>query len=417
MIDGADITAMAGRQNWLFLNSVGPTAVVEGFGDLSSWRRDALPRYVANHAARARRMARRNLPFVVVIAPEATGIYPDQLPDGVPIETPTMAEHLADALSAEGIAVVCPSALLRGARGPVDTYLRVDSHWSSYGAFLCYGALMAALGRRPTIRWRDVRYAVRTGFGDLSAHVVPERSGAVHTASVPGHQATVGPNVFDQRARNVRRHTCATGIGRALVFRDSFAHAMIPFLDRSFAETILVGGSPAMPDDAIDLFKPDCVILEVAERSLLLDQDPFADWQPRTFEQMFYERADNPTGGALQVAARAAAEAGRRTEAIAAAAVAIALEGNGARLHNLGYALMDAGQSDPALLKLGFTLCRSVAPHRHDRCLHWLHGQLAYMFKQEDEAPLGHGARPGAAARQCAVPLFPCGLGLSARRP
>lgn len=391
MIEGADVTAVEGRGNWLFLNSVGPTATLAGFGDLSAWRRDRLPRWVASLRARHLRMGARSLPFLVVIAPEATGIHPDRLPEGTAVEVPTMAEHLAAALAREGVGVVCASDVLRGARGPVDTYQRVDSHWSSYGAYLCYRAVVAALGRPPAVDWSEVRYTVRTGFGDLSAHVEPERPGSIHTATVPGVEAAAGPNVFDQRARNVRRHTCATGVGRALVFRDSFANGLIPFLERTFAETVLVGGSPAMPDDAVDLFAPDLVILEVAERSLLLDQDPFADWQPRTFDQLFHERAGNPVGGSLQVASRAAAEAGRRAEAVAAAAVAVALEGDGAHLHNLGYALMEAGQADPALLRLGHTLCRTVAPRRHDRCLHWLHGQLAYMTGHEEEARAAMG--------------------------
>lgn len=391
MIEGGDVTAVRGRGNWLFLNSVGPTAVLAGFADLTAWRRRRLPGLVASFRARSRRMAARNLPFLVVIAPEATGIHPDRLPEGTAVEVPTMAEHLAEALAREGVRAVCASSVLRGARGPVDTYQRVDSHWSSYGAFLCYGAVMAALGRRPAVGWSDVRYTVRTGFGDLSARVDPERPGAIHAATVPGLEAAAGPNVFDQRARNLRRHTCATGVGRALVFRDSFANGLLPFLERTFAETVLVGGSPAMPDDAVDLFAPDLVILEVAERSLLLDQDPFADWQPRTFDQLVHERATNPAGGALQVASRAAAEAGRRTEAIAAAAVAVALEGGEARLHNLGYALMEAGQADPALLKLGYALCRTAAPRGKDRCLHWLHGQLAYMTGREEEARAAMG--------------------------
>ena len=387
MIAGADVQAVEGRDGWLFLSRVGAVDTLRGFHDIGEWRRGSLPGFVANFAARGRRMAARGIPFVVVLAPEATGVYPDMLPDGAgPIEIPTMAEHLAAALAEEGVDVVCPATQLRAARGPVDVYQRLDSHWSAFGAFLCYREILARLEGSRGVGWRDVSYSVRNGFGDLSVHVVPERSGAVHGADVPAIEASAGPNVFDHRARNVRRHTCGTGVGRALVFRDSFAGALTPFLERTFAETILVGGSPAMPDDAIDRFAPDVVILEMAERSLLVPQDPFADWPAASFEQRHFERATNPTGGRLQCESQAALEGGKVAEAVAAAAVAVALEGTGNRPHNLAHALMVAGQGNPALLKLGHGLCAGAATARDDRYLHWLHGQFAYMRGREPEA-------------------------------
>ncbi len=55
MIEGADVTAVEGRGNWLFLNSVGPTATLAGFGDLSAWRR---PRYKVIQAVPPARPAR-----------------------------------------------------------------------------------------------------------------------------------------------------------------------------------------------------------------------------------------------------------------------------------------------------------------------------------------------------------------------
>ena len=386
MIAGADVGAVEGLDGWLFLRRVGDIDTLQGFSDLGEWRRRVLPGFVANFASRARRMAARGIPFVVVLAPEATGIYPDMLPeDAGPIETPTMAEHLAGALAEEGIKVVCPAARLRAARGPIDVYQRLDSHWSAFGAFLCYREILEQLSIEGPC-WRDIRYSVRNGFGDLSIHVIPERSGAVHDTEIPAISATAGANIFDNRARNVRRHQCEAGVGRALVIRDSFASALTPFLERTFAETILVGGSPAMPDDAIDHFAPDIVILEMAERSLLVPQDPFADWPAASFEQLHYEKATNPIGGQWQCQARTALEGNKPIEAMAAASVAIALEGADGRFHNLAHALLMAGHGNPTLLKVGDELCARTAPQRDDRYLHWLHSQFAYMRGRETEA-------------------------------
>ena len=386
MIAGSDTGVVEGREGWLFLAANGSIPVLEQFADTSEWRHTRLPRLVASYEARSRAVRARGVPFLVVVAPEACGVMPDMLPPGRSIDLPTRAEQFANRLRAAGVDVVCPSAALRAARGPIDTYQRLDSHWTPYGAFLCWEAMKPYLPPTAKVGWRDVRYSSRVGYGDLSVQLEPQRIGPVHFADLPGIPVVTGPNVFDRRERNVRRTTCATGAGRALVFRDSFGNALAPYLERAFAETILVGGSPAMPMDALELFKPDVVILEVAERTLLLDWDPFADWPARTFDQMFHEKLNDAVGGRYQAEATAAIAAHRPLDAIAPAAVAIALGAGAPRVHNLVQALMDAGQADPALLQLGHTLCAALAPGRNDRYLHYLHAQLSYMTGREPEA-------------------------------
>ena len=360
--------------------------ILDQFADTAEWRRVMLPRLVASYTTRARLVQARGAAFLLVVAPEASGVMSDKLPPGRSVDIPTRAEQFADRVREAGVDVVCPSPALRAARGPVDTYQKLDSHWTPYGAFLCWEAMKEYLPRQRAVGWRDVRYTSRVGYGDLSVQLVPERVGPIHFAELPGTTVVTGPNVYDRRELNVRRTTCAAGVGRALVFRDSYGNALAPYIERAFAETILVGGSPAMPMDALDLFKPDVVIMEVAERTLLLETDPFSDWPARTFEQMFHEKLANPVGGRYQAEATAAIAAHKPRDAIAPAAVAIALEGAEARVHNLAQALMDAGQSDPALLQLGYTMCAAIAPHRQNRYLHYLHAQLSYMTGREPEA-------------------------------
>ena len=385
MIAGGGIGVAEGRDGWLFLDSVGGGPVLSLFADTAAWREAHLPRLAANFAARSRRVRAMGLPFLVVVAPEASGIMVDKLPPGRTVDVPTRGEQFAERLRAEGVDVVCPSAALRAAAGPVPTYQSLDSHWSPYGAFLCWEAMKPFL---PTasVGWRDVRFTNAPGFGDLSVQMVPERTGTVQYATLPGIAAQAGPNVFDRRERNVRRTACAAGHGRALVFRDSFGNALAPYLERAFAEAILVGGSPAMPTDAIELFQPDIVILEIAERTLLLEEDAFADWPVQTFAQLHYDRIGHPAGGRLQVESSAALAEGRIADAIAAAAVAVALEGPAPRVHNLAQALLDAGAADPAKTRLGHALCAALAPGRNDRYLHYLHARLAYALGHEAEA-------------------------------
>jgi Flp pilus assembly protein TadD len=384
MVAGSEISVLNGKSGWLFLQAFGSNAYLKHAHDLSNWRRHNLPKHIANYVARHRRVVDRDIPFVVVFAPEASGIYGENLPDGWSVEQPTACEVLAEQLAARGVNVVCPSVELRRAKGAVDLCQRLDSHWSYWGAYICYRRIVDALGekfRSSAIPWQDVWYGSQEGYGDLGVHAVPERKGDIQTIEIPSFDVVADRNVYDVRDKNVRRFTCSRGKGKALVFRDSFANFLSPFLERTFAETILVAPAPTMPDSAVDWFKPDLVILEVAERGLFGDEDPLSDWSVRTFAQEYLELAQNKVGGRLQVDATNLIASGKAQEAIATAAAAIAIEGDGSRPYNLAWALHNSGQYD-----LCYKLTSQISASRNDRFLYYLQANSAYFRKQFQEA-------------------------------
>ena len=343
-----------------------------------------LPRHVANYLSRHKRVTERGIPFILVFAPEATGIYPEHLPDSAGVELPTVAEILSERLRAEGVEVICPSEALRAAKGAVDLYLQLDSHWSFSGAYLCYRQIVAALQQNLPVKevaWQHISYGSRNGYGDLGVHTRPERKGPIQTVDIAGYEVTTSSTIYDQREKNFRQTTCPMGVGKALVFRDSYANALSPFLERTFAETTLIAPAPTMLDSAIDLYAPDVVILEVAERALYQEEFAFSDWDARTFEQNYFERLENPVGGKLQTESLTYIGAGQPAEAIPALAVAVALEGENARVHNLAWALLNMGNSP-----LCRTLSAAFAAKTDNRFLHYLHSQAAYNCNLQEEA-------------------------------
>ena len=329
-------------------------------------------------------MQERGIPFVVVFAPEASGIYDEFLPDAYKIERPTACEILAMELRNRGVNVVCPSEAMRAAKGAIDVCEKLDSHWSSFGAFICYRQIIAALGAPydgVTTVWQDVIYGAELGFGDLGVHVTPERRGYVQNADIPARPVTAHRNTFDIREKNLRRFESASGVGKALIFRDSFANALSPFLERTFAETILVAPAPTMQDSAIDFFEPDCVILEVAERALFTFEDGFSDFPARTFRQEYLELAENAVGGRLQVQSVNAMISGRVDEALALAAMAVAKEGNSARIYNLAWALRHK-----ELFDLCYKLTSEVSGDLNDPFVFYLQADSAYFLGRAQEA-------------------------------
>lgn len=384
MIAGSQISVIPGGAHRLFLKGFGNNEYLLEAADLTRWREEKLPRLVANYVARHRRMAERGIPFLVVFGPEASGIYPEHLPEGFKAETPTACEILAAELGKHGVNVVCPSEAMRQAKGPVDVCLKLDSHWSPFGAYICYLQIIDALGPSygtARVPWQSVFYEEKIGYGDLGVQVSPERKGYVQSVSVAIKDIMSGKNVYDLRDKNLRHSTNPNGVGKALIYRDSFTNALAPFFEATFAETFLVAPAPVMLDSAVDAVDPDVVILEVAERALFGYEGDFADWSVRSFAQEYRELADNPVSGRLQVQALKAIYAGEFDEAIALAAMAIAKEGSSPRLYNLAWALNKKGRHD-----LCYQLTTQHADALNDAFIYYLQADSAAWLGNVDAA-------------------------------
>lgn len=380
MIAGSQISVVSGGSDRLFLRAFADNEYLREASNLNDWKREKLPRLISNYMARHRRMVERGVPFLVVFGPEASGIYPEHLPEGYKIQSPTACEILAQELSARGVRVICPSEAMRRAKGPVDVCLKLDSHWSNFGAYICYLEIMDALGApfvSATVPWQEVYYEERIGYGDLGVQVSPERKGYIQHVKIPNIPVQASKNIFDIRDKNLRRFHNPRGIGKALIYRDSFTNALSAFFEATFSETYLVAPAPMMLDSAVDQFNPDVVILEVAERALFGYEDPFADWSVRTFAQEYLEIADNPAGGRLQVQALNAIYEGKFDDAVALAASAIAREGENPRIYNLAWALHR---------KERFELCYQVTSHASDK----LNDPFIYYLEADSASFMGN---------------------------
>jgi hypothetical protein len=171
--------------------------------------------------------------------------------------------------------------------------MQTDSHWNCRGAFLAYGALMEAINRNrheklPVLAEKDVEFERRTdpvgrdlvraslgtpylfpeGYAMRCKIGSGEPANATYTALETGEPLSLYETYVAARASRVINHDFPEG-PRVLVLRDSYANAMIPFLNRSFGELIYMAHTAKPPDEAlIHKMAPDIVIYEHVERTL-----------------------------------------------------------------------------------------------------------------------------------------------------
>lgn len=269
-------TVWRGRDGWWFLANDGAlesTLNEPPFtaAEIETWR--AILQRTADF------LAGRGIAYVFVVAPEKATIYPEFLPDGVyPRGGPTRTDQLVDDLRAHStVPVVDLRESLLAAKPRQRLFHLTDTHWNEVGAGVAYRQILRALA---------VPGLVPPG-GDDAFDVTPSRDPGGDLAWMLGLSRTLGETslrLVPKEPRRARIVEPADGdprfavprvvtvvddarLPRALVYRDSFGSALVPFLAEHFQRMVALWEYDVVPA-TIGEEQPQVVIQEWVGRRL-----------------------------------------------------------------------------------------------------------------------------------------------------
>ena len=213
--------------------------------------------------------------FLFAVSPNKNTLYPEHMPYYYVRDTsPSNYDRLKPYLDEAGVRYCDLQAFFTGL--PDTWYLKTDSHWDNRGALLATNELFAALGR-PGIDVDAASAVAREDFlGDLESMLKP--AGAQLETNYYYEGYSDGPNatgeLWSYAASSEQDVTAdwiqtqgTAGSGSVLMFRDSFANALVPFWSASFKDAAF---SKLVPYNLPDMnkVKADTVVIERAERHL-----------------------------------------------------------------------------------------------------------------------------------------------------
>lgn len=258
-----------GTDGWLYFQKTMPDYTGEtSLSDYQAARLqkvgELMAEYVESHGAA----------FALTVVPNKATVYPDNLPyyyrvpDSYEVtkpycDSPTPLYVLNQALADSDWYVDMTAALT----ADTDTllYHKRDSHWNNLGARVGYDALMSAVGGNAGA-YADTPYRIEAVWdGDLDALL---------GSSYKDEQAVWQTDfTYDYTSRYRSEEDilitteCADGEGHLVMFRDSFANALLPLLAQQYATATF---SRALPYalDLTEIEGADTVIVEIVERNL-----------------------------------------------------------------------------------------------------------------------------------------------------
>lgn len=234
-------------------------------------------------------LAARGIKYLLVVAPEKDQVYPEYLHETGRAPRVSRQDQLIAALSGSNVEILDLRPSLIEAKRAHLVYLKTDTHWNSFGAFVAYQTIIQDLSksfpRLQALAESDLKFSPpASASGNLAKLLGLHNSitEQVIGVSAGGSQPIVNGEIGNSNEM-VQSEQPGSGLPRLLMFRDSFSTAMIPFLARHFSRATYIWQQD-VDRRLIETEHPDMVIQEVYEGAIApyppLDVRATADQKP-----------------------------------------------------------------------------------------------------------------------------------------
>jgi hypothetical protein len=271
--------AIIGKQNWIYLYG-------ESFGISQDIARKnllaqpVLTTVINGWLERRALLKTKNIRYYQAIWPDKHNIYPEYLPFSVKMQmkdTLSKVDQMITALKEADstVEIIDVRSDLIAAKSITQAYLKNDTHWNEYGAFVAYQKLIGRVAADyPTLHPKEVKDFDITwqdsGSGDL-LQIMGMNSTNVFIDRVPGFKPlTFTPDIValptDSYPASTEffKNNKSENMLRVLVFRDSYTRALTNLINPHFLEVLYIWGN--YDQQIVDRYQPNIVIDAHVER-------------------------------------------------------------------------------------------------------------------------------------------------------
>lgn len=219
---------------------------------------------------------KRKIDFVFTVPPNKNTLYDENMPyyHNSKLEFEHNAVRLEEYLVEQKVNYISLFDLFE--QQDEVLYLKRDSHWNMKGACLAYNSIMDSLSIKHEDYSKTEPVVENTANGDLNKMLY-----SFYGETEENYNYNLTQNYkYSNDVKSVEDGWIITenkdGKGTLLMFRDSFADTLIPFMSNEFETAYYSKGQPNAMERYIDEDTPDCVVVEKVERNIsdYLDTPP-----------------------------------------------------------------------------------------------------------------------------------------------
>ncbi len=267
-----------GKDGWLFYNSpINGVNINDYYGE-TLFSDQEITTIQKNLLRLKSTLKAQGINLVVVLAANKHTIYDEYLPNYIQKNKGllTRADQIKNIMKETEILYIDTRPILLKAKKEYQypLYYKTDTHWNDLGGFVVSQEIVktiATLGYRVhklTDNSSYINSEKTTYWHDLGGFINLEKykNDTNFFLTTPKNYTYTEEKLYGGRHDSYVVTTLKQpSYGKILVFRDSFASALIPYLSESFSRAVYVW-SPSVDYNLIKAEKPDIVIIEFVER-------------------------------------------------------------------------------------------------------------------------------------------------------
>lgn len=267
---------IVGKDGWLFYNGEG---TIEDFRCITKFDATSLAKWGQTLEKRRLWLERQGIRYIYMIAPNKSTVYGEFMPDAYTrVRASSGLDDMVEYLKKNTrVTVVDSRQAFLAAKSRQRLYLKTDTHWNQYGAFLAYSEIMKPLSAWfPSLRAKTLEdFTIETNKGnggDLTALIGgTEFIKDDFPVLKPKDGSSLKLDGINDKAKSPLTVTRPDNrLPRAIFFRDSFFSSVAPFIANHFSYSCYYWdywNSTTPIEEMIHTHQPDIVIEEVVERS------------------------------------------------------------------------------------------------------------------------------------------------------
>jgi len=267
-----------GKDGWFFFAGEGE---IDDYRGITRYDRQLLEKFAATLELKRRWLAARGIRYLFVVAPNKSSVYGNMLPVRLNRirEKNGMDEFVTYLKQHTVVEILDLRTAMIAAKTEKRVYLKADTHWNNYGAFVAYQEMMKPIsGWFPGVeamKGHAFQVADKIGNGgDLACMVGGsefQKEDYAQLTPVKKGRASSLAGINDITKTSLDVWTPDSTLPRALVFRDSFFASVAPFIAEHFSFSRYYWkpwSSEVAMEELVEEMNPDIVIEELVERTI-----------------------------------------------------------------------------------------------------------------------------------------------------
>ncbi len=162
---------VAGKDGYLFLGNMYASIIDKTQGTFPHTQ-EGIEQWTDGLKGVQKWFSSRGIPFVFVIAPNKSSIYPEMLPEKIVYrEGKTITDDIVKSARKKGIVLLDLRSILRAEKRVGALYFKTDTHWNNRGAAIAFGATIDFLNQSYDLNLQTPNFILREtreGSGDLA---------------------------------------------------------------------------------------------------------------------------------------------------------------------------------------------------------------------------------------------------------